>query len=605
MIRLNLQNKFKSLTPFQFDLPDFVLFTGLNGAGKTQILTAIQSNAMILTNESGHILNPKKYVTSQNLTPNNIAVITRQQLTQNIQNLWAQFSQTYLVQKRVNPNYNLQHLFGNPQAPQIKIISKISKFAEKEIDELSVEDFYNFYPIEDGLQQTDVFHQNFSSLFKRYQDKYEDNGYRQYKREVKNLKEITYLSQEQFFKTYGEAPWEFVNKIIKEANLDYHIKVPQDYNRDAPFELKLINNISSAEINFIDLSSGEKVLMSLALALYNSNFDIQFPKVLLMDEPDASLHPSMSQKFLDVIQKVFVQEKGVKVIITTHSPSTVALAPEEAIYVVNKSGIRIQKSTKDFALSILTSGLPSFSINYKNRRQVFVESANDVFYYEKIYRKLSIHLQPEISLSFISSGDSRTDKNGIKVSNCEQVISITETLRKTGNKFIWGIIDWDTTNSTTDFIKVIGDGNRYSIESYLFDPILLAALLLREKIISRESLGLASNQSYTDFKNMGVNDLQRISDFIVQSLKHKVNMEVEQRVIVEYVNGINIFIPTWYLHHNGHKLEEIILSVYPSLNSIKKGKEEALKIEIIEKVVDDIPGLLSIDFLNAFKYIQK
>ena len=54
--------------------------------------------------------------------------------------------------------------------------------------------------------------------------------------------------------------------------------------------------------------------MSLALALYNSNFDIQFPKVLLMDEPDALLHPSMSKKFLDVIKEIFVIQKGVKVI---------------------------------------------------------------------------------------------------------------------------------------------------------------------------------------------------------------------------------------------------------------------------------------------------
>ena len=45
-------------------------------------------------------------------------------------------------------------------------------------------------------------------------------------------------------------------------------------------------------------------------------------------------------------------------------------------------------------------------------------------------------------------------------------------------------------NNTNNFIKVIGDGNRYSIESYLFDPILIAALLLREKIINREDLGL-------------------------------------------------------------------------------------------------------------------
>src|SRR5690606_37864812 len=109
-------------------------------------------------------------------------------------------------------------------------------------------------------------------------------------------------------------------------------------------------------------------------------------------------------------------------IVSTHSPSTVALSPDEAIFVVNKfDEPKIEKSTKDRALNILTAGVPSFSVNYENRRQVFVESPNDVIFFEKLYRILSNSLSPEISLSFISSGESRTDKNGIKISNCEQV----------------------------------------------------------------------------------------------------------------------------------------------------------------------------------------
>src|SRR5207247_9494265 len=121
--------------------------------------------------------------------------------------------------------------------------------------------------------------------------------------------------------------------------------------------------------------------MSLALSLYNSNFDIEFPKIRLMNEPDAHLHHSMTRKFLDVIQNVFVNEKGVKVIMTTHSPSTVALAPEESIFLMNKTTPRIAKANKDEALRILTSGVPTLSINYENRRQVFVESKYDVEFY--------------------------------------------------------------------------------------------------------------------------------------------------------------------------------------------------------------------------------
>jgi ABC-type uncharacterized transport system ATPase component len=603
-MRLSLPNKFKSLEPFNIELPDFVVLTGINGAGKTHILTAIANNYLNVVDDVGVGLNLKKYVTSQTLAPNESTIVTREQINASIQNLWNPFSGTYLANKRNNPNYSLEHNVFGVNTPQPKIIEKIRISANKDLDDLTADDFFTYYPIDDGLAQTDVFYQNFSHLFKRYQDKLDDNRYRRYQNESLNDREITFLSEDRFLVLFGEPPWDFVNKILTEAKLDYHINAPRNTNRDAPFELKLVNNFNGTEIQFGDLSSGEKVLMSLALALYNSNFDIEFPKVLLMDEPDASLHPSMSKQFLDVIEKIFVIEKKVKVIITTHSPSTVALAPEEAIFVVNKTGQRIEKSTKDKALKILTSGVPSFSVSYENRRQVFVESPNDVTFYEKIYQKLSDYLVPEISLSFISSGESRTDKNGIKVSNCGQVINITHTLRETGNNLVWGIVDWDTENNSSDFIKVLGNGNRYSIENYLFDPILLAALLRRQGILTREDLNLSNNENYTDFKHLEAHQLQFISEVITNKIAESVKPTDSSRLTIKFLNNHEIEMPKWYLHFQGHALEEEVLKVFPQLNDIKRGREEALKLEIINKIVDDIPELISIDFLEVFRKVQ-
>lgn len=602
-MKLTLGQKFKSLDPFTIDLPDLVILTGINGAGKTQLLTAITQNQLSVVDENGSELNPKKYVTSQTLSPNESTIVTREQLNTITQNLWNQYSQ-YLMVKQSNPGYSLENNVFGEGAQQIKVIEKIREGAIKERDTLTSDDFFNYYPLEDGLIKTDVFYQNFSSLFKRYQDKLDNNEYRQYRNQIKKHTEITFLTKEEFDKTFGEAPWEFVNKIIKEANLDYHINSPANSHRDAAFELKLVNNFNCTEIQFGDLSSGEKVLMSLALALYNSNFDIEFPKVLLMDEPDASLHPSMSKKFLDVIQQIFVNEKKVKVIITTHSSSTVALAPEESIFIVNKTGIRIEKVSKDKALKILTSGVPSFSVNYENRRQIFVESPNDVIFYENLYQKLSHLLIAEISLSFISSGESRTDKNGIKISNCGQVKNITETLRNAGNKFVSGIIDWDSENISTENVKVLGKGNRYSIENYIFDPLLVAALLLREKIILKEVLNLLPNESYIDLKKFDGARLQFISDYIVSKVSRLLNPTETNLSLVRLLNGIEINIPIWYLHLQGHFLEEQIIKLYPQLNGLKKNKEEALKIEILNKVVDDLTEILSIDILEVLQNVQ-
>jgi ABC-type glutathione transport system ATPase component len=101
------------------------------------------------------------------------------------------------------------------------------------------------------------------------------------------------------------------------------------------------------------------------------------PKLLLLDEIDAPLHPSMARTILDIIIKTLLGVYGIEVLATTHSPSTVALAPEDALYAMREGQPGLTKVTKDEALSILTVGVPTLSISYDGRRQVFVESPID------------------------------------------------------------------------------------------------------------------------------------------------------------------------------------------------------------------------------------
>src|SRR5690606_25891090 len=128
-------------------------------------------------------------------------------------------------------------------------------------------------------------------------------------------------------------------------------------------------------------------------------------KVLLMDEIDSALHPQMSKRLISVLYSYFYKELKIKVIISTHSPSTVAFAPENSLLIMRKNEEpRLIKVDKDAALKELTIGVPSFSINYENRRQVFVESKYDVEYYGALYDIFKNYLNKEISLNFIASG---------------------------------------------------------------------------------------------------------------------------------------------------------------------------------------------------------
>lgn len=587
-MELKLHQKYRALEPFEVQLTDLTVLTGVNGAGKTQILNGISQNVIQLK-ENGIELNPKKLVTNHTLLPNESNTVTMGTFAKDIrqwQEKYNSFKQIFSVNS-TNPN------------PYKRLFEKIAERSGKNILDLSEDDFSSNHLLFDVFEQKEFFHQNFSSLFKRYHNNYEENQYKEFRHNKYNEKEIEFLSHEEFEKIYGKPPWELINKIFAEANLDYFANSPLNTLRDDPFEFKLINKINKADVRFNELSSGEKILMSLALALYNSKFDIEFPKVLLMDEPDASLHPLMAKQFLDVIQNVFVKDKGIKVIFTTHSPSTVALAPEEAIFVVNKIGQRIKKVKKDTALKILTAGVPSLSINYENRRQVFVESKNDAVFYEKIYEKIKNQLLNEVSLNFIPSGAGGAG-------NCKAVEEIVNKLTEFRNKSIFGIIDWDTTNKSSEHVRVLGEGNRYSIENYIFDPILVVALLLREKAVSRDDLGLKNNETYTHFVNLSKEQLQIISDFLIDKIEGELSSGDKTRVTVKYLNGIKVEIPKWYLTKQGHELEnfleEFLKNRYRELKRFHQSGD--IKKEIVDKIIDDIPILISADILEVFKYIQ-
>ncbi|MGF1760613.1 ATP-binding protein [Photobacterium sagamiensis] len=388
-----------------------------------------------------------------------------------------------------------------------------------------------------------------------------------------------------------------MNRVLEESRVNYIITDPDGSHRDVPFTLKLINRTSNAEVNFSDLSSGEKVLVSLALSLYNLNVQVDFPQILLMDEPDAPLHPSMTKHFIEVLKNVFVAEKKVKVILTTHSPSTVALSPEESIYVMGIDLPRLRKTTKDEALSILTSGVPALSINYENRRQVFVESKYDQIFYELINRKLSSINPSERTLDFLCAGSDGS-------SGCAQVKEIVGKLSDYGNSQIFGIVDWDGKNNGTEKVKVLGEGNRYSIENYILDPLALPIYMIREKHVDKRLYGFSESDSFFDAKNFSEEQLQNIINVFIVSIESiKPENTQDDDVVCDLLCGKTVQIPKWYLMFQGHDLEGCIKDKYRPLQRFRR--EGDLKRDIIMKVYDDLPELMSRDFLDVFESIRE
>lgn len=610
---IKLNKPYKSIVSInEITLPDFVIITGRNGSGKTQLLQAIHSKNAVISVGEIDLENVKNF--SGQLWNISSSTFHGSKIQRYAIALTNKIS-GYVYNRKNNPQlayYNFDNYFSDEEKRIIesvknekkdKYTGNVKSWEDQQVGYMDQMEIMRHLPINFSLNERDypsrcdIFSVDLSQIFKRYHIRKHQNDYNCYLRDVKGRADVEALSDDEFVQKYGEPPWVLANEILASANIGYRLTTPECHGADDSYTAKLINELNDVEISFEDLSSGEKVIISLFLALYNSQYDRIYPDALLLDEPDCHLHPSMTLNMLNVIDRIFVQERGVKVIMTTHSPSTLALAREECLYVMSSASPRLSKQKKDVCIKILTSGVPALSVEFENRLQVFVESKFDARNYGDIYEILKIYLASELSLNFIPSGAGGSG-------SCEQVRDIVLQLRSNGNYRIYGIVDWDLKNIATDFVKVISSGARYSIESVIFDPLVVGIFLLREKLVRADEVGLEAGLSYISLSKLGVDGLSKISDFVVNrvNLISKADTALFARVAVSYLSGANVVVPDWYLKMNGHTLETNIKAAFPILNRFRG--ENDLKSQIINKVMTDFPGYIPSDFHKLFREIQ-
>jgi len=97
-------------------------------------------------------------------------------------------------------------------------------------------------------------------------------------------------------------------------------------------------NQNNEEFQMKELSTGEKTLLSKVLYLYFKDYK---DKVILIDEPELSLHPSWQNRVLK-IYKNFAKLNNCQIIIATHSPHIIGSAKSESIRLLSKEGDKIE-----------------------------------------------------------------------------------------------------------------------------------------------------------------------------------------------------------------------------------------------------------------------
>jgi predicted ATP-binding protein involved in virulence len=157
--------------------------------------------------------------------------------------------------------------------------------------------------------------------------------------------------------------YESIEEIFEHLRIEYSlafyhdlIKFINDYNinsesfKTLSFNEDLINCllVSSKifDIDYIDknnrsykdLSYGEKTAFGLFVNIYEFMLDRAFKTcILLLDEPDISLHPRWQKQFInDIVENFRDKENFLNIIITTHSPILLSDVPSNNITYLNK-----------------------------------------------------------------------------------------------------------------------------------------------------------------------------------------------------------------------------------------------------------------------------
>lgn len=569
-MEITLQDDYNALTAFSWsDIPPFAVIMGKNGVGKSQLLRLIENsinqrdisipNATI----SGIDIGKDKalLVDQWNISdPQVIGDSEKEQIIQQAQSEFRNFIQVNNIQFR---------------GKKKRIFEDLVK--QGLVSGSSLEDFASKLPSDFYIDEENLISHRLGYAFREYNQKFAELSMRIIRGNLNVSAEL-----ESFKEKNSQPPWDIFNEMMDMAGLGFKVIEPINMDKRPIY----LYDTQGREIHWNNISSGEKTLIQLACwLLYKSLSSDAFPVILLLDEPDASLHPAMVKNLLSVITNSFVQDMGIKVLMSTHSPTTIALAPIGSIFELKKNPTNVEAINRDDAIGILSDGLVVVGVNTK---YVFLEGKNDPDFYQSQYNSELRNHEFQAIPSLIFTPISVAPPGGVK-----ELIKTVDRLDKTGLKGkVKGVIDLDKGNKGSANIEVL---KRYSIENYIFDPLIVGLSLIYQGKVGV----LSSTQGFTsNYTQMILGDAKLAQSIVdeVCAIFHSVadsNLTADkQKITVEILFGnkksLTYQIPKWYVLISKADIEPNLVHKPSVLSSFINRKECLLVINALAIVFKDV-----------------
>ncbi|WP_374510999.1 AAA family ATPase [Niveibacterium sp.] len=589
-IRL-VKGQYKSISSLHWQgIPKFAVITGGNGSGKTQLLELIARSAGVAPLPEGVV-----YSRMHNIEPVDVGVEVSEHLdarntvmlrsyweigdtSSTIQNVRAMAEEAWNARFIPSPAEQV-HPRNTSWDPLWDTLERDTGKHRNDIDRSTFDEFLppNFVLLKEGATHPSFLYGAVPTLFLSY-------ALRAYFLGVEGG------SPEQFSAQFGDPPWVAVNRVLAGAGLRYEVVPPPTLKPtwtqtfDIAYQLQLRNLQSGVILSPNALSSGERVIFLTAIWSYffNQSELASGAALLLLDEPDAHLHPALTSVFLRVIREELVERRGMRVIATTHSPSTVALTEDSELFVMGVDEPRLRKVTNKWeAVARLTSGLVTVGTHTK---AVFVEDKQDAAFYRAVQAALTRWAAPDIgfdggrALTFIAASD---NKGGGGKNSVIGIVTKIETSQ------VFGVVDRDEDAMPDGRIRA---GDRRHLESYLLDPLFIYALLLDENIPNRPNF--APGVDHRNSRSMHLLDrgvLQQIIDGMAELYSELVAPTSAELAEVRYLGFADLLIPRWILECDMKKMLEPLrrrLVVRWDVDSLTQ------KYEVIGIVPDDLAKML-------------